>query len=119
MKQLTFNDTLAHFNIERIKHYVGSDTETINYVLNLAIEELNASLQNIEHHVYNKNIKGIKETSHKLFGTSVTVGLEKLSLLARQLEGININNQILISELFSKMKSEIILVVKLLKQQIN
>lgn len=107
----------VHFNFERIKNYVGSDKDTINYILNLTIEELHTSLNIIENHILSNNLKGIKDTCHKLFGTAVTVGLEKLSVLARQLESLNQLNQSLINDLLGKMKSEISLVVKLLKQK--
>ncbi|MFC5285409.1 Hpt domain-containing protein [Pedobacter alpinus] len=121
MEQVTHNtfEPSTHFNFERIRNYVGSDKDTINYILNLTIDELHSSLSIIENHVLSNNLKGIKDTCHKLFGTAVTVGLEKLSVLARQLEHLNQFNQMLVNDLLSKMKLEINIVVKLLKQKIN
>lgn len=108
----------THFNIEIIKIYVGSDKETINDILSLTITELNLALNKIELCLKNSNLTGIKDISHKLFGTAATLGLEKLSILAREFDSLTQINKLL-HDLIVKMKEEINLVVNLIHKEIN
>jgi HPt (histidine-containing phosphotransfer) domain-containing protein len=107
-----------HFNLERIKKYLGNDTKAIKEILLIVVADIKLSSNKIEHCIFTKNIKEIKNISHNLYGTCATIGLEELSKIARKIEQQDIFNDIVFNQLLKKLKSEITICINLINSYI-
>ncbi len=85
-------DDIPHFDIEKLKLYLGGDVadqESVAEVLQLTIEELKVLGKRITEKKESKtSLNEWNAIGHKLFGTASATGLIKLSALARDLEHI-------------------------------
>lgn len=104
-----------HFNMDRMFQYLGQDQETIKEILSLVLLELDVSVKKFEDHISNANLVGIKDTAHKLIGTSSSVGLVALSEMARSVEDEPDFDPININIYYLKIKKEVGLVIQLIK----
>jgi PAS domain S-box-containing protein len=75
-----------HFDVNKIKAYVGEDPADLAEVLALARKELSASALALTNHVKNQDISALNLAGHKLYGMAVSTGLLVLSGYANQLE---------------------------------
>lgn len=109
-------EALQHFNINKLKGYIGNDEELIKEAIHLIGVELTSARHSIEEHVANKDLKGLIRTGHKLYGTSVSSGLYRLSLLANELEHLTGFEETEVEALQTSVSAEIALVLKLIDQ---
>ncbi|MGZ3756263.1 MAG: PAS domain S-box protein [Mucilaginibacter sp.] len=79
-------DRNAHFDIKKIKAYVGDDPADLEEVLILARKELSASTIALTNHVKAHDLKALNLAGHKLYGMAASTGLSTLSGYASQLE---------------------------------
>jgi CheY-like chemotaxis protein len=95
------------FDLQVLRSFVGNDEDVINDVLMLTRQELKTSLKAIQELASENNLVGIKESGHKLFGTASVVGLERLAIIARQMEYLTSNDATAIDSLFKQLVGEI------------
>ena len=115
---LNYQTSLKHFNLERLNKYLANDEYAIKEILLIVSAELKTSFNKLENCIYTKNINEMGAIAHNLFGTCATIGLEELSKIARFIERETIYDEVLLSNLIKKLKSEIILVTDLINSYV-
>jgi HPt (histidine-containing phosphotransfer) domain-containing protein len=123
MKNINLNNTsdrhsLKHFNLERLNKYLKNDEYAIKQILLTVISELKLSINKLDNCIHTKNMNEIGIISHNLYGTCATIGLEELSRIARLIEQESNFNEVVLTNLIKKIKSEIILVTDLMNNYI-
>lgn len=109
------NGGTVHFDLNKLKTYIGDDQEVVNELLLMTAEELKNSFDHLQNVVKQKDLAGIKQTGHKLYGTSVSAGLPVLAKLARRFEYlVSFDNQV-IKELLNETKKEIDIILILME----
>lgn len=103
-----------HFDISKIKQYVGNNEALINELINIAKNEISQSFSALQTHVTNQNLTGLNQTGHKLYGTAISVGLPYLAKYAQQFEHTPVFEEGNINDLFAKTKTEIDMVMDLM-----
>jgi CheY-like chemotaxis protein/HPt (histidine-containing phosphotransfer) domain-containing protein len=107
-------DASLHFDLDKIKGYVGNDLELIGEVVALTKAELKESLLILEKQVKENDLAGLHSTGHKLYGTAVSAGLAHLANMARKFEQLQAGETALLELLIGQTREEITLVMKLL-----
>ncbi|MEX2513049.1 MAG: response regulator [Cyclobacteriaceae bacterium] len=100
------NPELSHFNVEKVKEYLGEDQEIIKDVLQLTLSELNHSHEILNQQFQKKNPVGLSTEGHKLKGSALTAGLDKLYEISMDLEKISNFNEEEVKFLLNKFDSE-------------
>ncbi|GGH73444.1 PAS domain S-box-containing protein [Filimonas zeae] len=86
-KETTVADPFeGHLNMEQLRMYTGDDETFTRELLQVASEELEKAAVKLVIGNSNQNVKVLKETGHKLYGTAVSSGMETLAVLARKIE---------------------------------
>ena len=75
-----------HFDVDKVKEYLGNEPEIIKEVLKLTIQELDNSEKILTTHFSSKNLEGLSTEGHKLKGSALTAGLDKIYKIALTLE---------------------------------
>lgn len=104
-----------HFDLVRLKTYIGNDSEVVAELLQLTAEELKSSFANLQTLAAQKDLAGIKQVGHKLHGTSVSAGLPILAKLARNFEHLLSFDHSVVRALLSETKKEIDIILILMK----
>ena len=78
-----------HYNPAKLRNYTDNDSEVLDSILTIIKSELKNSLQSLKEVVGNKHLKGINEAGHKLYGTAVSSGMNKLSKMAMAFEHLD------------------------------
>lgn len=107
---------IRHFNFDRLNEYLGNDRETIKKILLLVLNELKTSIEKIEKCIFDGSLQDIKDTAHKLAGTTASVGLDRLCVLVKKLEHIPMFDPELIKNYLRTLKSEVKLAKKIIKR---
>lgn len=110
---LTENGT-PHFDLDKIKLYVGDNEEIIKEVIALAKSELVQSASIITECIHTENIKGLNQAGHKLYGMAITAGLPYLAKFAGEFEHLSEFKKETVGELYLQTKAEIDLLLKLM-----
>ncbi|AKP54200.1 PAS/PAC domain protein [Cyclobacterium amurskyense] len=76
----------SHFDVNKVKEYLGNEPEIIKEVLKLTIHELEQSKKVLSNHYNDKNLEGLSSEGHKLKGSALTAGLGKVYEIAITLE---------------------------------
>lgn len=105
---------VTHFDLERLKSYVGDDKDVITEVMVLTSKELKSSLRVLQKLIQEENITGINRAGHKLYGTSVATGLPILADLARKFEQLLYLDNNALKKLLSETKKEIDVILMLM-----
>lgn len=71
-------EVLQHFNQEALKNKIGGDTESLKYVIHLSRKDLLIFKQTLQQAIEEEDITSIKQTLHKLKGTSSSAGFEQM-----------------------------------------
>lgn len=109
----------THFNLEKVKEYLGDEKEVIKEVLKLTLTELNHSAEVLKKHFSDKNLAGICTEGHKLKGSALTAGLDSLYTIASDLENMSKFDQARIKDLLEKFSTETELVKKLISKHMD
>ena len=106
----------THFDLEKLKSYVGDDKDVITEVMVLTSKELKSSLRVLQKLIQEEDIVGINQAGHKLYGTSVATGLPVLADLARKFEQLLYLDNNALKKLLSETKKEIDVILMLMKE---
>ncbi|MEX0884723.1 MAG: response regulator, partial [Cyclobacteriaceae bacterium] len=100
------NAELSHFNVEKVKEYLGEEPEIIKEVLQLTLSELDHSHEILKQQAQKKNPVGLSTEGHKLKGSALTAGLDKLYEISLNLESLSDFNEEEVGILLKKFESE-------------
>lgn len=106
------NARTQHFNIAKLKSYLGEDDFAIDELLGLVIKELNLTRVAMDNEITACNLAGLKGVGHKLYGTAISSGLYRLSKLASQLEKLSDFEMSPILELSKQIEDEMEIVLE-------
>ncbi|WP_109700636.1 PAS domain S-box protein [Chitinophaga deserti] len=107
-----------HFDASVLKMYLGEDT-IAKEILLLTREELEKSLEALEQHIVEGNLKGIKAIGHKMYGTTASVGMGELSRLSRVFDTLTEFQPAQLQALLQEAKAEMALVRELLQKELD
>lgn len=113
--QIMFSST-SHFNLSSIKRLVGEDPAVLNEIMDLALAEIKDSLAGLQDAFAEKNIRNLKTTGHKLYGTALTAGMPELAKLANSFELLNSFDENEVARLLAQTKEESDLLFNLVAQ---
>jgi CheY-like chemotaxis protein len=108
-----------HFDLRVLKNQVGYDESIISEVLILTQQELKRTLSSIKRLANEENMKELKESGHKLFGTAAGVGLEILAGMARELEDLDLNDAKAVPDLLVNLENEIAISERLINEHLK
>ncbi|MGY4537842.1 PAS domain S-box-containing protein [Mucilaginibacter sp. UYNi724] len=104
----------VHFDREQIRKYIGDDQAMMKEVIDLTRVELAQSLEVMGKQISARDMKGIKNMGHKLYGTAVSAGLQILGGIAMQLEKLEEFDSEQANSVFSACKHEISIILNLM-----
>ncbi|WP_154856468.1 response regulator [Cyclobacterium xiamenense] len=116
---LTETESLNHFNLGKVKEYLGDEPEVINEVLKLTVKELAQSDKVLKKHFSEKNLEGLSSEGHKLKGSALTAGLDALYAIALDLESLERFEEKAIAKMLDDFSKENALVTKLIQRHVN
>lgn len=108
--------SISHFDKTILKEFLGEDEDMIKATLNLVLEELEKIIITLDTKIGNKDLKGIKELGHKLYGTSSSSGFMVLADISRKMELLESFIQSEIKELSIDLKNEIKTVIEIINK---
>jgi PAS domain S-box-containing protein len=111
--------TEHHFDLQRLRSYIGHDESVINEVLRLTQQELKKSISAIHNLQVEGKINDLKKLGHKLCGTAVGVGLKVLAGIARELEHLSSNETATLPDLLRRLEGEIELSQQLISDHLK
>lgn len=83
------NDEIKeHINLDKLREIVAGDEMILKEFLSSIETELKKSTQDLENCFQQKDLKGLKLGGHKLKGTTLAAGLDKLSVLAKAIDAL-------------------------------
>ena len=106
----------AHFNLNKLKSYLGDDQEILQVALDLIKTELASSEQNIRQFIEANDLKGLNEVGHKLYGTAASSGLPKLATLANEFEHLPSFSAEQVNALYERLRKEIAIVLDVINK---
>jgi PAS domain S-box-containing protein len=105
-----------HYDPEVLKLYTDYNSEVWEGIIEIVKSELSRSKLSLRKEIEAKNLPGIKEAGHKLYGTAVSSGMNQLAKMSEEFELTKeINQESLIKQL-EKIEKEIELILELLKK---
>ncbi len=107
-------DKLSHFDLNSLKIYVGDNDDFLLELIQLAKTEITESASILEKHISNKDITGVAQAGHKLYGTAKTTGLPILAGFADEFQKLKSFDEMVIDKLYDKTKNEIDLILELM-----
>jgi CheY-like chemotaxis protein len=106
----------THFDSNQFYSSFGGDSISIDEY-QLIETEMNAMMQYLIEYIDTENLSGINKMGHKLRGSSITCGFNKLSRLANELERLNNFSVNEIDTILSEIKLEMSLVLRMIEPQ--
>ncbi len=91
-----------HFDIEKLKEYLGDDALIIREVFILTIQELNLSRNKLVDLVQKGDLIGLNAEGHKIKGSALTAGLGAMLKIALAFEGLTEFENGIAEELLNK-----------------
>jgi PAS domain S-box-containing protein len=116
----TGNDPIQdHFDIEKLKEYLGDDPKIIKEVLTLTIQELKNSTLKLKELVQKEDLLGLKSEGHKIKGSALTAGLDAMLKIALELESLAAYDKGQAEKLLQLYIDEEILVTDLIEKHLT
>lgn len=108
-----------HFDVDKVKEYLGDEPDIIKEVLKLTIHELEQSRKILLNHYNDKNLEGLNSEGHKLKGSALTAGLGKIFEIALTLEEMPTLDLVVSKKLIDRYNTENEIVKDLINEYIN
>jgi len=102
-----------HLNLVRLKLLLIDD-ESLSEFLELTRKHLQASMKRLNECKKKGDLAGIKSEGHKLYGTSVSAGLNRLSQIAQKIETADVFEQSTFDILFMEASNEVEAIINLI-----
>lgn len=109
---------MIHFDIDHSTAKLDVPPEILTQVLQLLVTELKSALLVFEDQQPPVSIDKIRQAGHKVYGMAITIGLENMARLTREVA--NRDNTVSITErLVPEIHQEILLVINLVEQHLG
>jgi PAS domain S-box-containing protein len=105
-------------NFRVLRELVGDNPVIFRELLELAKKEITDLLTVLEEKIAGKDLTAVKKAGHKLKGTALSSGLQKLSVLAAKFESLTNLDATAIDFLFEQTRAEIAAVVNLIDKNV-
>ncbi len=92
---------------DKLNELLGGDEDLILSTLSIARKQLIAFCEDFAAAVANKDLDALHFLGHKLYGTSATIGIDKLSKLAKDIEHLPAYDDAAITNMITEMNVEI------------
>lgn len=115
--QETEVQTSQHYDPSVLLRYTDGNEEFMGNILKVVHSELSAIPKAIGQIMESKSLEFAKEFGHKLYGTSISSGMERLAFLSRELEILEFWEEGSIREITDKILKESQLILNLLDDQ--
>src|SRR5690606_29148492 len=76
----------VHFDVNKLNLYARGNMEFLQKIFMIVKDELNGSFRDLKIKRRSKDLSGLKEAGHKLYGTAVSSGFDLLAALTKELE---------------------------------
>lgn len=113
------NPSQNHFDIEKLKEYLGEEPVVIREVLTLTIQELSYSREKLTELVDKKDLEGLNAEGHKIKGSALTAGLDAMFRIALAFEGLAEFEKGTVEDLLNRFIEEEIVVARLIKKYLS
>ncbi|WP_082632146.1 PAS domain S-box protein [Algoriphagus resistens] len=111
------NEANEHYNPAKLQNYSDNDPIVLSGLLEIVESELKKSLESFEKHIELQDLKRLNEAGHKLYGTSITTGMQTLAKIAFQFEHLDSFEEGIVGALYDSLKNEIRIVLELVSKQ--
>lgn len=115
-EEIRIDSEVVHFNLNKLKIYLGDDKEILQVALNLIKTELSSSELKVKSCIEAGDLKGLNEAGHKLYGTASSSGLYKLSKLANEFEHLPAFSVDQVNLMFESLRNEIAIVLEMINK---
>jgi len=102
--------TFSHFNIDQFYSNFNS-SKISSDLIQLITDEMKLMLNQLYEDAAKTNLSELKKTGHKLKGSSLACGFEKLSQMALKIESLNSFDNSVVTQLLDEVKKEIALAI--------
>jgi HPt (histidine-containing phosphotransfer) domain-containing protein len=103
-----------HFDLEVLRERLDNDDELIIQLLNMTKEYLIDFVPSIDQLLLDNNKPAIKSLAHKIKGTCLSVCLNEMAALAKELENLENYNQETFVELRNSINNEAQYLIKMI-----
>lgn len=108
-----------HYNKNELISYTDNKPDLLKGILLVAQSELKNSLEELSQRIEKRDLIGVNEAGHKLYGTAISSGMPILSEMALQFETVKNFDEKELEEKFDLLKKEIELLLKLISSQLK
>lgn len=113
------DNPINHINFENLKSFLGFDGEAFRGFLELTKTEISKSMADLEEKFRVKDIVALHKAGHKLKGTALSAGLERLSEIAINFDKLRVFDEAHIQSLLSDARAEIKLLLELIDAELK
>ena len=115
--QPTAEVEMIHYDQEKLIRYTDGNEEFLEKILILVQSELGALADNIKSALESGDLSMIKELGHKLYGTAISSGMDRLAKLSKELELMQSWEFEKIQKLTTEIEQESKLILQILENQ--
>ena len=109
---------LDHFDRRKLIDYTDGNQEFLANILKVVQSELESLPHNLSEILKSESLETAKEFGHKLYGTAISSGMERLASFSKELEILESWEKDRMLELTNEILKESELILKLLKEKI-
>ncbi len=110
------------YSLDKINEMAEGDTDFINSVISVFLEEVPQDLENLEAAIRDKNYEKVYKLAHKIKPNVDLLGMEQTRAIALEIETLGKtpgNNSAIIEEKFPVLKQDVLQVISELKNDFN
>ncbi len=108
------SETIRHVNFDKLREIVGDDPTALKGFLMIIKQEIARSLQDLEERYGKKDIVALHKAGHKLKGTTLSAGLDKLSGIAIDFDNLRVYDETHIGRLMNEARTETDIIRKII-----
>ena len=113
------NQELQRYDQEKLIRYTDGNEEFLANILKVVHSELIELPKNLDLALVSSSLSTVKEFGHKLYGTAISSGMEKLASLAKEMEILETWEDKKLRELTKSIQNESTLILELLVDQMK
>jgi len=104
--ELTGTDLREHIDLAKLKMIIGEDEAMLQVFLNSIVTELQKSGKDLDNSFQQQDLQALKRGGHKLKGSALAAGLDKLSVLAKVIDELETFDETHVSGLLIATRKE-------------
>jgi PAS domain S-box-containing protein len=110
-------DEPVHFDQNKLNVYARGNVEFLQKIFLIVKDELSGSYRDIQAQWRSGDLLNLKEAGHKLYGTAVSSGFDRLASLTKELENSETSDDQTIQQLVERILVEIDTVLAMLEEK--